>query len=263
MATKNPIVLKKAKELRKSSDEETIKSCFNYVWQKVTYCDDPRGMEHITSPWLLITGERTCEDCESMVLLLSSLLRLNGIKTRYKVVSWKNPNDLRFTHIVLEALDNKEWLVLDPTMKGAGYKNSVKPNRQKIYRSPVEKLEIKTLSDKPCRCGNYQSRCRSCNSNSRNMPAININIGNQHTNSQANSNNADLKQSLYSQNVSGSRKLPSTSTELVGNNNESPIKVDEILNKDLPITVGKLKGHKQLFSEITTSKKEYKYPERY
>ncbi|MCW8966799.1 MAG: transglutaminase-like domain-containing protein, partial [Candidatus Pacearchaeota archaeon] len=126
-ATKNPVVVKKAKELKGKTKSETIKNCFEYVYKNVKYCDDPAGTEHITSPWLLIEKKKTCEDCESMVLLLSSLLRANGIKTRYKVLSWKNPKDLRFSHIVLEADDNGKWLILDATMKSAGYGHTVTP----------------------------------------------------------------------------------------------------------------------------------------
>ena len=248
MATNNPIVKKKANELRGSSRSDTIKKCFDYVWKTVSYCDDPKGMEHITSPWILISGQKTCEDCESMVLLISSLLRINGITTRYKVISWKDPKDLRFTHIVLEAKDGNKWVVLDPTMKNAGFNHTVKANRTKLYRSPMPELELKTLSDKPCAC---KGSCNRCSGLRKGMPEININIGNQHSNSQSGSNNIDVTQRLLHQLG-------------VKNPNENVV-VDEVLKKDkitFPDAVNG-RGHKQLYSTITAGEKIYKYPERY
>jgi len=250
IATDNPVVMKKAEELRGKNKSETIKNCFDYVWKTVSYCDDPKGMEHITSPWLLITGQKKCEDCESMVLLLSSLLRINGIKTRYKVVSWKDKSDLRFTHIVLEAKDGNNWLVLDPTMKSAGFNHSVTPNREKRYRTPMESLELKTLSDKPCAC-NSSRRC-GCNNRSRAIPEININIGNQHSNSNSNSGNVDIRQDLLQK----LGLMPKDNSIVVD-------KVVEAKEKEILVPNQTGKGHKQLYSTVVAGDKVYKYPERY
>jgi hypothetical protein len=248
-ATKNPVVVGKAKELKGKNKTETIKNCFEYVYKTVTYCDDPRGTEHITSPWLLISGQKTCEDCESMVLLLSSLLRINGIKTRYKVISWKSKVDKRFSHIVLEAEDSNKWIILDPTMKSAGYGHTVTPNRTKTYSSPMPELDLVTLSDNPtalkkCRC---RGRCNSCNRNS--TPPINniINIGN-HSNS---SNKQSLSQILG---IAQNDPL----AELNNDNNGNELTELEKANAQ------KTRGHKQLYSTITSSDgKVYKYPELY
>lgn len=245
LATKHPVVVKKAKSLRGKTKEETIKKCFDYVHNTVSYCDDPAGTEHITSPWLLIQGKKKCEDCESMVLLLSSLLRINGIKTRYKVVSWKDPKDKRFSHIILEADNNGSWLILDPTMKSGGYGKSVTPNRQKIYASPMANLDLVTLSNNPmqtpCKC---KGRCNNCRRGSK-VPPINniINIGNTSTFS----NQQDLRQSLGI--------AP----------NETTLVIDEQGNKKtIPNNVNKNIGHKQLYGTVTTANgKVFKYPERY
>jgi hypothetical protein len=248
LATDNPVVLKKAKELRGKSDSETLKNCFQYVHRTVAYCDDPAGTEHITSPWLLISGQKTCEDCESMVLLLSSLLRANGIKTQYMVLSWKDPKDLRFSHIVLQAQNGGSWITLDPTMKEAGYGHTVTPNRKKIYGSPMPKLDLITLSDKPnCKC---QGTCNNCRRRPQGVPAININIGNSH--SANNNNKTDIAQKLLSQ--------------LYGNapQEEATLDVDKIIDKKLPIPAdAKKNGHEQLYSTIIADGKVYKYYERY
>lgn len=248
LATKHPVVVKKAKELKGKTTEETIKNCFKYVYQTVRYCDDPVGTEHITSPWLLITKKRKCEDCESMVLLLSSLLRINGVKTRYKVISWKDPDDLRFTHIVLEAQNNGSWIILDPTMKSGGYGKSVTPNRTKIYNSPMAELDLVTLSNNAsqskCRCG---SRCNNCRRGAS-IPPINniINIGNTTHSSFANEQN--LKSILG--------VAPASETTLLIDK-ESGAKLDKNL-------IDKSRGHKQLYSVITGKDGQiYKYPERY
>jgi hypothetical protein len=248
LATDNPVVLKKAKELRGKSESETIKNCFQYVHRTVAYCDDPAGTEHITSPWLLISGQKTCEDCESMVLLLSSLLRANGIKTQYMVLSWKDPKDLRFSHIVLQAKDGGSWITLDPTMKEAGYGHTVTPNRKKIYGSPMPKLDLITLSDKPnCRCG---GSCNNCRRRPSGTPAININIGNTSSHSANNNNKTDITQRLLSQ-LTG--KAPKEETML---------EIDKIIDNKLPVSAKK-QGHEQLFSTIKTSNKTYNYFERY
>lgn len=182
-AVQHPKVIREAKSLKGSSKNETLRNCFDYVWQKVPYCDDPKGQEFITAPWALIEGKKNCEDCESMVCLLSSLLRINGFKTREKVLSWKNPKDLRFTHIVLEAY-NKRWIILDPTMKQSGFGNTAIPNREKTYEVNMPSLDMVTLSDKPsykCKCKGKCRRCRGKSSrqfNNSNQPVINVNVGN-------------------------------------------------------------------------------------
>lgn len=180
---KNKTVQQIAYSLRSSTKLQTIKNVYNYVINKVPYKSDPPDREHITAPIHLINGNVVGEDCESMVLLLSTLLNFLGIETKYVVIAWRK---YQFTHVILKAKVKDKWLILDPTQGPAGYGRSVPPNkiiRQKEYKVPKMKMTVETLEDRLTNCGCLSDcggrcgcggKCGKKKSNPTNQNIINI-----------------------------------------------------------------------------------------
>lgn len=187
---KHPLVHQTARKLKRSTDLETAKAAFDYVVAKVPYKSDPPDREHIVAPIQLISGNVVGEDCESMVLLLSTLLNVLGIETKYNVIAWRKR---QFTHVILKAKINNQWVKLDPTRGAEGFGKSVPQNkiiREKDYGVRKMEMKVETLEDNTgrylsdCSCLDTLSDCGSkcgcggkCGSKKTNTPTNqNINI---------------------------------------------------------------------------------------
>lgn len=160
--TSNRTVRKYASDLLKTTSEDTIKATFDYVWKKVPYVSDPETAEQLTAPIHLLTGEKVGEDCDGMVMLLATLLLINKIEVRIRTIAWRV---YQFTHVVLDAKLNGEWIGLDATRKSSGYNFKMNTIREKIYNNPMAKLI--TLEDR------ISSNC-GCKKRPQNQNIINI-----------------------------------------------------------------------------------------
>jgi hypothetical protein len=160
---KHPLVQSTAKKLKRNSDIETVKAAFDYVVRLVPYKSDPADREHITAPIHLIAGNVVGEDCESMVLLLSTLLNVLGIETKYTVLAWRKR---QFTHVILKAKTSRGWIELDPTQGAKGFGQSIpkeKIIRSKDYGVPKMEMKVQTLEDRYMPNVDYLNDC-GCNS---------------------------------------------------------------------------------------------------
>lgn len=159
---KHPLVQSTAKKLKRNSEIETIRAAFDYVVRLVPYKSDPPDREHIVAPIHLIAGNVVGEDCESMVLLLSTLLNVLGIETKYTVLAWRKR---QFTHVILKAKTKNGWIELDPTQGSKGFGHSIPPDkiiRSKDYGVPKMEMKVQTLEDRylsDCGCSQALSDC--------------------------------------------------------------------------------------------------------
>lgn len=159
---KHPLIQSTAKKLKRNSEMETIRAAFDYVVRLVPYKSDPPDREHIVAPIHLIAGNVVGEDCESMVLLLSTLLNVLGIETKYTVLAWRKR---QFTHVILKAKTKNGWIELDPTQGSKGFGHSIPPDkiiRSKDYGVPKMEMKVQTLEDRylsDCGCSQALSDC--------------------------------------------------------------------------------------------------------
>jgi len=96
-----------------------VEKLFEFVRDRITFRDDPRDVETITTP--LMTLDNRAGDCDDKAVLLGALLESVGVRTRTRTIS-QSPNG-NYTHIVLQAWlpveDERglvlwEWVSLDP-----------------------------------------------------------------------------------------------------------------------------------------------------
>jgi hypothetical protein len=125
----DPVVRRKAFEIVRRAGvtdgrqtSRIIAAIHRWIQKHVFYMHDPSGVEMLTQARVLIEqAERgeAVEDCDTFVLIEHALLNSVGVPTRS--VIWKA--DARapdqWSHITLEAFDNKRgtWVPLDPIMK--------------------------------------------------------------------------------------------------------------------------------------------------
>jgi hypothetical protein len=171
-------VQKYAKKLVGTTDLETAKKTFSFVWKNYPYKSDPAGVEHFTAPVYLLKKEFTKHlDCDDLVGILAALLLANKIPVRIKVIQWRR-ND--FTHVVLDAKIGEYWIPLDPVKKGSGFGSQIteaQPGvifRQKIYNNPMGTLV--TLEDNCISCGKNRTQQQPTNQN-----IITVNTGTTNT----------------------------------------------------------------------------------
>lgn len=88
-----------------------IDRVFRWVRDCIRYLRDPVGVELVQTPDKTLQYRQG--DCDDQVTLLASLLGAIGIRSRFKAVGFM-PGSL--THVFLEALDNSNWIALDPIM---------------------------------------------------------------------------------------------------------------------------------------------------
>lgn len=116
-----------------------IRAIFEYVKAGIRYLRDPEGTEYVQTPLRHIANiERdgvSFGDCDDMSLLLATLLKSAGYKTRYVIISSPGNPGTSYNHIFVETLDPSigVWISLDATMKEKPYGWKPEFNKRKEY----------------------------------------------------------------------------------------------------------------------------------
>lgn len=103
--------------------EGEIKAIFEFVKRIVRYTRDVDGVEYVKTPLRHLLEYQSYGvsygDCDDMSLLLATLLRSAGYRTRFVIIRPPNVPVQAFTHIYVEALQpaTRKWVALDATMK--------------------------------------------------------------------------------------------------------------------------------------------------
>lgn len=115
--TENPEIRRLATEIVKEVPEKNraaeAAALLDYVKTAVRYTRDPVELELLTPPEKLIQVGHG--DCDDMAILLASLLRAIGIKSRFALISTRRSGP--YQHIFVEAQTSRGWMALDPTVK--------------------------------------------------------------------------------------------------------------------------------------------------
>ena len=140
--SKNAEVQRIARSLKSKSDSDYdyLKNAHNLVVDTIEYRHDTwkgEDAEVVASARLTLAGDMNYGDCDDMVVALATLLKLNNIPVRIKVVAWKPQYKDQFTHVYLLAyvpsLD--VWIPCDPvrdaTLHESGFGWEVTP----VYKS--------------------------------------------------------------------------------------------------------------------------------
>lgn len=116
-----------------------IQKIFGWVKNHVRYLRDPEGTEYVQTPTRHIANiERdgvSFGDCDDMSLLLATLLRSAGYKTKFVIISSPGNNRGTFNHIFTEVSDPsiQTWIALDATMKDKPYGWRPEFNKRKEF----------------------------------------------------------------------------------------------------------------------------------
>lgn len=141
----NPDVKRIARSLKSQSKDQLdyFRLAHEYVVNNIRYEHDKwngKEAEVVASARLTLAGDRDFGDCDDMVVALATLLKLDGIPVRIKVVAWKPEYKDQFTHVYLlakiKALD--AWIPSDPvrdaTLNKSGFGWEIAPvYRRKTY----------------------------------------------------------------------------------------------------------------------------------
>lgn len=109
-----------AKELKAKakSQIEYYELCHKYVAENIEYRrDEWKGKEtEVVASTKHTLDTRKYGDCDDMTVALATLLMLNGIKCRIKIVAWKPEYKDQYTHVYLLAYIEKyrAWIPADP-----------------------------------------------------------------------------------------------------------------------------------------------------
>jgi transglutaminase-like putative cysteine protease len=110
-----------ALQLQKKSrtDVEYYERCHNYVATHIRYKKDTwNGEDHevVTNARHTLAGVRPWGDCDDMAIALCTLLKLNRIPCRIKIVAWKIDKKDQYTHVYCMAYMKsvKAWVPADP-----------------------------------------------------------------------------------------------------------------------------------------------------
>ena len=107
------------RDVRERDKLTEAKSVFKWVQSKVRYTYDPKGLETIQTPKVLLEDiankGRAYGDCDDFTVLIGSLLRGLGHTIRIKAVSFKP--SMTLSHVYLEDNINNKWIVLDGIKK--------------------------------------------------------------------------------------------------------------------------------------------------
>jgi len=115
----SPVVIRTAQQVTRglSGERQQAEAIFKFV-QGIPWHPDPDMVEHVVTPELLIrnhiegTGR---EDCESLTLLLSTMLSVIAVRNQFLVISIRPDQDMH--HILLEALIEGRWVPMEPSLK--------------------------------------------------------------------------------------------------------------------------------------------------
>ncbi|MBL7999509.1 MAG: transglutaminase domain-containing protein [Candidatus Kapabacteria bacterium] len=110
-----------AARLKKESrtDVEYYERCHTYVATHIRYKKDKyNGESHevVTNARHTLVGARPFGDCDDMTIALCTLLKLNRIPCRIKIVAWKKEMKDQYTHVYCMAYMRslKAWVPADP-----------------------------------------------------------------------------------------------------------------------------------------------------
>lgn len=90
---------------------DKVQAIYNWVKRRIRYVPESAGRDVALRPETTIG--LSAGDCEDHAMLISTLAKLSGIQTRFKVIS-RDGN--LYTHIFSEALVNGRWIPLDTTI---------------------------------------------------------------------------------------------------------------------------------------------------
>lgn len=88
-----------------------LTALFQFVRDRIRYVRDVFNIETVATP--AKTLELGAGDCDDKVTLLAALLEAIGFETRYVALAWQ-PG--LYSHVILEAWCEGDWIALDPTM---------------------------------------------------------------------------------------------------------------------------------------------------
>lgn len=92
---KDPLVQSIAQSLTGASWSDTLENDFVYLKKRVPYIQDPPDIERITSARLTV-GKGMGEDCDGQSVAVATVLALQGIPSKFRVIAWRKPE---FTHV--------------------------------------------------------------------------------------------------------------------------------------------------------------------
>lgn len=88
---------------------------FDYCQNQIKYVFDPNGVELVEEPWAIV--EARGADCDSIVVLLASLLESVGLACEFVTIKADTIRPDEFSHVYLECKVPKAgWVSMDPTM---------------------------------------------------------------------------------------------------------------------------------------------------
>lgn len=94
---------------------EEVRAIGDFVKYNVRYTKDPRGLEYIQTPPVLLQmierGETPMGDCDDMTTLSLSLLKSIGYPVATKIASYRP--DKKYSHIYGLVFVNNQWLPID------------------------------------------------------------------------------------------------------------------------------------------------------
>lgn len=100
-----------------------ILGIYNFVLSNTRYANDPRTVELVRAPWLIIkelaAGKTPSIDCDDLVALIAALLLSLGRQVRIVVLAFRHAyhkGERQYSHVVLQVKEPKTgaWIILDP-----------------------------------------------------------------------------------------------------------------------------------------------------
>lgn len=100
-----------------------ILGVYNFVLSNTRYANDPRTVELVRAPWLIVkemaAGKTPSIDCDDLVALIAALLLSLGREVRIVVLAFRHAfhqRERQYSHVVLQVREPKTgvWITLDP-----------------------------------------------------------------------------------------------------------------------------------------------------
>lgn len=96
---------------------------YHFVLNRTRYMRDPRNVERVQAPWIIIqqimAGHTPGIDCDELSALLCSLAAVSGAECRVVTVAFANMfyrGNRQYSHVFAQIREprSKEWITLDP-----------------------------------------------------------------------------------------------------------------------------------------------------
>ncbi len=96
---------------------------YNLVLDKTRYMRDPRSVELVRAPWIIVeevmTGRTPGVDCDDVSALLCALLAVSGAECRVVTVAFQNmfyQGRRQYSHVFAQVKEPRtgRWITLDP-----------------------------------------------------------------------------------------------------------------------------------------------------